>query len=65
MVNRDSAIEVLRKCFCAVENSDFDKNRILTNEKNIGFVNIYYASDFEYEIYSDDDIDEIDIKINQ
>ena len=40
----------------------FDEEKIFIKEDNIGFVNIYYAPCMEYEIYSDENITQIDIK---
>ena len=63
VLNREAMSEVLSNYFSPQFNYDlFDEGKIFIKEDNIGFVNIYYAPRVEYEIYSDENITQIDIK---
>ncbi len=63
-VNRASAIDMLYKQgFYGFERSKFDASNRLLNDKSLKFSNIYYAPNYDYSVYSDEDIKNIKINI--
>ncbi len=66
VLNRAATLDVLKKYYSQdFIPASFDREELFVNEKNIGFENIYFASDYEYKTYSDEQISQIDIKLEQ
>ena len=63
IINKESCADVIKQHFS--HNFDirmFDKNEILFDHSNIRFENIYNAPKYEYQLYSGENVNEIDIK---
>ena len=64
VLNREATIDVLKKYYSQDFVPDnFDREKLFANEKNITFENIYFAQQYEYMVYSDEQISQIDIKL--
>ena len=63
-LNRASAIDMLStQGFDGFEKNKFDAQCRLLNNRNLTFSNIYYAPKFDYSVYTDEDIKNININI--
>ena len=66
VLNREATLDVLKKYYSQdLIPVAFDREELFVNEKNIGFENIYFASDYDYKTYTDEQISQIDIKLQQ
>ena len=58
-VNRKNAEAVLSESLFA---TDFDKERVLLNEKSVAFYNAYYDENADYRVYTDGSLGDIKLK---
>ena len=64
VLNRASAVDMLSmQGFDGFEKNKFDVQHRLLNSRNLTFSNIYYAPKFDYSVYTDEDIKNLNINI--
>lgn len=64
VVNRSGAIDLIKnQLYPDLIPADFDGEGILTDNSRLNFRNIYFAPKFEYKVYTDEDIKNLNINI--
>ena len=63
IINKESCVDVIKQHFShSFDIRTFDENEILFDHNNIKFENIYNAPKYEYQLYSGENVKEIDVK---
>ena len=64
VINKAGAIDLIKNHFNPdIMPTDFDKDGILVDNSRLNFRNIYYAPSLEYKVYTDEDINNLNINI--